>query len=235
MHPYDHARSSARTHGGQWQDYFALHSWFDASKSVLCRFTHRALRHHREGVQEATTIFGPWVRNSDGAGIDTATLGLQHLAEDCPNPVDAKDWLIGFDAPDWLPSELPTVWDLAEASAKRFGGLSADFLPLHRWFLATAGWAVGNEHLVFRHHAFGIFEAENRFGPVILLAGARAVPTRVVAERHVQDVLGRVPPATEYLRRIKGERWMLQATSPRRIALDDPCPAVTSEVSNVPA
>lgn len=45
MHPYDHARSSARIHGGSWQDYFPLHTWFDASKSVLCRFTHRALRH----------------------------------------------------------------------------------------------------------------------------------------------------------------------------------------------
>ena len=50
MHPYDHARSSARIHGGVWQDYFELHSWFDASKSLLCRFTHRALRHHLEGV-----------------------------------------------------------------------------------------------------------------------------------------------------------------------------------------
>jgi hypothetical protein len=41
-----------------------------------------------------------------------------------------------------------------------------------------------------------------------------------VAERHVQDVLGRVPSATDFLRPIKGERWMLQAASARKFGLD---------------
>jgi hypothetical protein len=81
-------------------------------------------------------------------------------------------------------------------------------------------WAHNSSHLVFRHHAFGVFEAEARFGPVIALSPDKAIPTRVVAERHVQDVLGRVPPATDFLRRINGERWMLQATSPRKLGLD---------------
>ncbi|MCG8273897.1 hypothetical protein MIC97_20645 [Aquamicrobium sp. NLF2-7] len=235
MHPYDHARSSARIHGGVWQDYFALHSWFDASKAVLCRFTHRALRHHLEGAAEAMAHFGADIRNSDGVDVDTMTLGLQHLEEDCPHTVHARDWLVGFDAPDWLPAELPDAEDLAQASVMRFGGKVSDFLPLHRWFLATAGWADGNEHLAFRHHAFGVFEAEARFGPVILIDDRRAVPTRVVAERHVQEVLGRVPPATEFLRRIRGERWMLQATSPRKLGLDFPPSQITQEVNHVSA
>ena len=177
MHPYDHARSSARIHGGVWQDYFALHAWFDVTKSLLCRFTHRALRHHLEGAAE----------------------------------------------------------DLAEASVMRFGGNPSVFLPLHRWFLATANWTEGNEHLAFRHHAFGIFEAEGRFGPIIHQTDGRMIPTRVVAERHVQEVLGRVPSATEFLRRIKGERWMLQATSPRKLGLDAPATAVAREKSDATA
>lgn len=57
--------------------------------------------------------------------------------------------------------------------------------------------------------------------------------TRVVAERHVQEVLGRVPPATEFLRRIRGERWMLQATSPRRLGLDTPTFAARKEAADV--
>lgn len=222
MHPYDHARSSARIHGGVWQDYFALHAWFDASKSVLCRFTHRALRHHLEGVSEAVSVFGVLIANSDGADIDTRRLGLQHLEEDCPRLVNARDWLIDFDRPDWFPAGLPQAEDLAHASAQRFGGEAANYLPLHQWFLATASWTSGLDHLAFRHHAFGVFEAEARFGPVLDLGEGRAVPTRVVAERHVQEVLGRVPPATEFLRRVKGERWMLQATSPRKLGLDEP-------------
>lgn len=235
MHPYDHARSSARIHGGVWQDYFALHAWFDVTKSLLCRFTHRALRHHLEGAAEAMAHFGADIRNSDHVDVDTMTLGVQHLDEDCPRIVNARDWLVGFDAPDWLPAAISTAEDLAEASVMRFGGNPSVFLPLHRWFLATANWTEGNEHLAFRHHAFGIFEAEGRFGPIIHQTDGRMIPTRVVAERHVQEVLGRVPSATEFLRRIKGERWMLQATSPRKLGLDAPATAVAREKSDATA
>lgn len=117
----------------------------------------------------------------------------------------------------------------------RFEGEAEDFLPLHRWFLATADWSEGNAHLMFPHHAFSVFEAEARFGPVIHHGDGRATPTRVVAERHVQEVLGRVPPATEFLRRIKGERWMLQAMSPRKLGLDAPTSSATMEKINVVA
>lgn len=220
MHPYDHARSSAKIHGGCWSDYLPYHTWFDATKSVLCRFTHRALRHHIEGVGEAVAIFGPSVLNGDGVQVSTEQLGMQHLEEDCTHPPDATVWLIGFDMPDWLPTAEPDSAELAEASAARFGGTVDAYLGLHAWFLETRNWSAGPEHFVFRHHAFGIFEAEARFGPVIALGAGNAVPTRVVAERHVQGILGRVPPATEFLRRIKAERWMLQATSPGKLGLD---------------
>jgi hypothetical protein len=224
MHPYDHSRSSAKIHGGVWSDYLAVHAWFDATKAAQCRFTHRALRHHIEGVAVAVSIFGPSVVNSDGVKVATEQLGMQHLEEDCTYPPEATVWLIDFDAPEWLPiwssTSGPDSTELANASAVRFGGEPGAYLALHAWFLETRNWSDGPEHLLFRHHAFGVFEAEARFGPVIALDNGKAVPTRVVAERHVQTVLGRVPPATDFLRRIKGERWMLQATSPRKLGLD---------------
>jgi hypothetical protein len=220
MHPYDHSRSSAKIHGGCWRDYFAVHAWFDASKAVQCRFTHRALRHHIEGVAEAVSIFGPSVVNRDDVKVAIEQLGMQHLEEDCTYPPEATVWLIDFDAPDWLPISEPDSGELANASAARFGGDPSAYLALHAWFLETRNWSYGPEHLLFRHHAFGIFEAEARFGPVIASDNGKAVPTRVVAERHVQQVLGRVPSAADFLRRIKGERWMLQATSPRKLGLD---------------
>ncbi|MBN9245835.1 MAG: hypothetical protein J0I98_23980 [Mesorhizobium sp.] len=220
MHPYDHARSSAKIHGGCWHDYFPIHAWFDATKVIQCRFTHRALRHHIEGVAEAVSIFGPSIVNRDGVTVATERLGMQHLEEDCMHPPEATVWLIDFDAPDWLPISEQDSGELANASATRFGGEPSAYLALHAWFLETRNWSDGPEHLLFRHHAFGVFEAEARFGPVIVLDDDKAVPTRVVAERHVQTVLGRVPSATDFLRRIKGERWMLQATSPRKLGLD---------------
>lgn len=109
MHPYDHARSSARRYGGICQDYNPLHAWFDATKSILCRFTHRALRHHIEGAREAVAVFGDDILNSDGVKISTMSLGLQHLEEDAPRVVKASEWLVGFAAPDWLPATTPTA------------------------------------------------------------------------------------------------------------------------------
>jgi hypothetical protein len=32
-HPWHHAVSSARRHGGAPEDYLAIHEWFDASKA----------------------------------------------------------------------------------------------------------------------------------------------------------------------------------------------------------
>ncbi len=220
MHPYDHARSSARRFGGQWQDYYLCHAWFDATKSVQCRFTHRALRHHLEGVEESIGIFGSAIPNSDGVMVELRQIGRQHLDEDCGIIPHARDWLIGLDVPDWLPEEAPDSTALATAGAQRFGGEPGHYRALHDWFLATQNWCAAAEHLLFRHHSFGIFEAEARFGPALDVGNDRRVPTRVVAERHVQKVLNRIPAAVDVLRRIKGARWMLQATSPRKLGLD---------------
>ncbi len=220
MHPYDHARSSARRFGGRWRDYYACHAWFDATKSIQCRFTHRALRHHLEGVEEALAVFGSELLNSAGEVVDVRDLGLQHLDEDCGIIPHARDWLTGFEPPTWLPQEEPEPAELAIASAARFGGVPDHYLALHDWFLATGSWCDGAEHLLFRHHSFGIFEAESRFGPALDIGDGRRAPTRAVAERHVHSVLGRTPAAVDILRRIKGARWMLQAASPQKLGLD---------------
>jgi len=218
MNPYDHARSSARIHGGCWSDYHPLHAWFDLTKSAHCHFTHRALRHHHEGIDEAVMIFGPSVRNSDGVLVSTEALGRQHVEEDCRGMPHAAQWLDGFDIPGWFQMPLPAAADLACSSALRFGGSSDMYLPLHEWFLATRHWTEGPEHLLFRHHAFGIYETESRFGPA-LTDGVSTVPTRVVAEQHVRSILGRLPTAPDLLRRLQAQRWMLQATSPARLGL----------------
>lgn len=219
MNPYDHARSSAAIHGGTWEDYHRVHAWFDATKAAICHFSHRALRHHREGIETMRTAIGATVTNADGVTVDTGELGRQHLLEDCAREPVAADWLEGFKAPAWMPDAAPRAEDLAARSARRFGGTAADHLPIHAWFLETAAWADGPAHLAFRHHAFGAFEAEERFGPAITWNGG-GVATRVVAENHIRTVLGRVPPASAWLQHIHGERWMTRATSPAKLGLN---------------
>lgn len=213
MNPYDHARSSARIHGGDWTDTHAVHAWFDATKAAHCHFSHRALRHHREGIDVMRSRFGTAVPNSAGGTIATTELGRQHLLEDCAHEPCAADWLEGFDDPEWLPAETPDVELLARRAVSRFGGTVDDHLPLHAWFLETAAWADGPRHLAFRHHAFGAFEAEERFGPAIGWDGG-SIATRIAAEIHIRHVLGRVPPASSWLRRIRGQRWMMRAAAP---------------------
>lgn len=220
MHPYHHALSSQRRHGGEISDYLPLHSWFDASKTVLGHFTHRALRHHREGVAEAARIFGETIAIADGARVPVELLGLQHLAEDMSMLPSAADWLSHIKLPAALsPTMLFTPAGLATASGARFGVAPELVLPLHRWFLETAAWFPDTRHLAMRHHSFGIFEAEARFGVLLANGDARPLPTRSVGEWHVRAVLGRVPAATDFLRHLKGQRWMAAAQSSRKLGL----------------
>jgi hypothetical protein len=223
MHPYHHALSSQRTYGGEIIDYLPLHNWFDASKSALAHFTHRALHHHREGIGEAVRLFGSTRCNADRAAISVEALGLQHLAEDMSMIPSAADWLEHLilpptGAPLFPSNPVPSADELATASAGRFQISPHLLLPLHSWFLETATWFGDARHLAIRHHSFGIFEAEQRFGAVIY-EYHHTVPTRIVAEWHVRTVLGRIPAAADFLRRIQGQPWMAAAHNARRRGL----------------
>lgn len=103
MHPYHHAVSSVRQHGGTIQDYIELHKWFDASKEQFCDFRHRCLRHHSQGVFECERIFGATITNADGKQIPTRILGEQHVREDCGGRVPSLgDWLMHIRPQPWM-------------------------------------------------------------------------------------------------------------------------------------
>jgi hypothetical protein len=101
-HPYHHALSSARRHGGTAEDYLPLHDWFDASKAHLADYRHRALRHHSEGIFEAERVFGPTIRNSDGKEVPTRILGEQHVREDLGRIPTLADWLLCIKGEPWM-------------------------------------------------------------------------------------------------------------------------------------
>jgi hypothetical protein len=223
MHPYHHALASQREHGGESIDYLPLHNWFDASKTSLAYFTHRMVNHHHEGIREAVRLFGATIVNADGAAVSVETLASQHLAEDMSVIPSAADWLQHMpcpaaDGPITPPRVTPSAAQLAAASARHFQTTPDVMLPLHSWFLETATWFDDPRHFAMRHHSFGIFQAEQRFG-VALGHGPSPVPTRVAGEWHIRTVLGRIPAAADYLRRIKGQPWMAAAHNARRRGL----------------
>jgi hypothetical protein len=224
VNPYHHALSSQREHGGTAADYQFLHNHFDASKATLAHFTHRFINHHREGVREAVQLFGPTIVNADGAAVSVETLALQHLAEDMSIIPSVADWLHHMDlpltgGPIRLPAETPSPEQLAALSARHFNTDAPAMFHLHSWFLETASWFDDARHLSARHHSFGIYQAEHRFGVVLGQDTAHPIPTRVAGEWHVRAVLGRIPATADFLRRLKGQPWMAAAHNARRRGL----------------
>lgn len=102
-HPFHHAESSARKFGGAPSDYQAIHDWFDASKEHLAIFTHRALRHHTQGIFEAERVFGPTIVNAAGRTIPVRWIGEQHVKEDCQGRIPSMaDWLKRIQPEPWM-------------------------------------------------------------------------------------------------------------------------------------
>jgi hypothetical protein len=101
-HPWHHAISSARKHGGKPEDYLAIHEWFDASKAHHGDFRHRALRHHTAGVFECEAVFGTTLENSDGRELPVRWIAEQHVVEDLGFIPSVSDWLSTIEAEPWM-------------------------------------------------------------------------------------------------------------------------------------
>jgi hypothetical protein len=96
MHPYHHALSSAKKHGGQPSDYQYIHDWFDATKAFFGDARHRALRHHTAGIYWCEEEFGTTVPTSEGKKIPVRVIAEQHVMED-----------MGFlPTPEWWLSQM---------------------------------------------------------------------------------------------------------------------------------
>jgi len=96
----------------------------------------------------------------------------------------------------------------AQSSAKRFGGTTEDYLPIHNWFDESKAFLADVRHRALRHHAEGIFLCEEIFGVSITNSEGKEIPVRYIGEQHVKEDLGRIPSAQDWLTQIKPERWM---------------------------
>lgn len=98
----------------------------------------------------------------------------------------------------------------ANLSAKKFGGIPADYIDIHNWFDQTKAHIADSRHRMVLHNAFGIFLAEQIFGDQIVLSSGtikkmpyitnsdgRQINVRDVAEQHVLDDLGHIPSLSE--------------------------------------
>jgi hypothetical protein len=102
MHPLDHAKSSAKKYGGNYEDYLKIHEWFDASKELMGDLRHRAWRHHTAGIFECERVFGKFITNSQGKRVPVRVIGEQHVVEDLGIVPTLEAWLSNMRITGWM-------------------------------------------------------------------------------------------------------------------------------------
>lgn len=103
----------------------------------------------------------------------------------------------------------------ARSSAKRFGGIPEDYLPIHDFFDSTKQVIADSRHRAILHSAFGIFVAERVFGTVITNSDGKKVSVRDVGEQHVMEDMGEIPSMEKWFRTMQIEPWMLGTEAKR--------------------
>lgn len=126
---------------------------------------------------------------------------------------------------------MANPWHHSVSSSRKWGGKPEDYLPVHAWFDRSKRSFADFRHRALYHHTEGIFDCEAHFGPTIELSTCakcgdeksehyeygdedlhvftpKLIPTRWIGEQHVQEDLGFIPHAAQYLERITAEPWM---------------------------
>ena len=105
-----------------------------------------------------------------------------------------------------------TPWKHAESSARKWGGVPADYVALHDWFDETKSFTGDWTHRALRHHSAGIQWSIERFGHVIVNSKGLAIPTKMLAEQHVEEDCGFIPTPQDWLKALgkNPEPWMLK-------------------------
>lgn len=108
----------------------------------------------------------------------------------------------------------------AESSARKFGGVPADYLAIHSWFDSTKQFLALPSHRALRHHASGVWEAERVFGVAISNSSGRQVPVRFIGEQHVREDCRCIPTVADWLKNLPIEPWMVNGVILPDVELD---------------
>ena len=98
----------------------------------------------------------------------------------------------------------------AESSAKRWGGNVEDYQKIHDWMDESKKLTAHFAHRALRHHAEGCFAAEKEFGHTITNSDGKAIPVRLIVEKHIIEDLGWIPSFDDWIKQIKLTPWMIK-------------------------
>jgi hypothetical protein len=102
MKPFQHAKSSARKHGGVPEDYQALHDFFDSTKASVPDIRHRAILHSSFGIFLLERVFGTTITNSEGRRVVVRDIGEEHVIEDLGFIPTLNRWLRNMPIETWM-------------------------------------------------------------------------------------------------------------------------------------
>lgn len=105
----------------------------------------------------------------------------------------------------------------AISSARQYGGSFSDYLPIHNWFDETKAHYPDMRHRALRHHAEGIFWAEEKFGVYITNSDGKMIPVRFIGEQHIREDIGYIPTIKDYLELMKPAAWIYKPGEGRKL------------------
>ncbi len=102
-HPWHHAISSSKKHGGLPEDYLEIHNWFDQTKAHMPDVRHRAILHSSFGIFLCEQMFGVTMTNSSGKQVPVRIIAEQHIMEDMGGKIPTmQDWLGDLPLRPWM-------------------------------------------------------------------------------------------------------------------------------------
>lgn len=101
----------------------------------------------------------------------------------------------------------------AESSARKWGGIAADYMPIHNFMDSSKSAMPDNRHRALTHNSWFIGVGgplELIFGHEITNSDGRRVSVRDIGEQHVLEDFGMkfIPTAQDYLQEVEFKDWM---------------------------
>lgn len=221
MKPLQHALIAAHRYGGEWQDWYAFHDWFDQSKMVFPSMQHRMFLHSDFGCHLAVRVFGEFLTAKDGSRVATRELSQDHQIEDLGRVIPLAEWLAELDAlrldqakaqalRHQPQSEQVLATDPLSGLVQRYGGCETDYAPIVAFFDEPAQYARDDSRSQWiLHNSFGIYLAEEVFGKVLTQDNGRLISVRSLGETLVKARLGFIPSAAVVASRVRLRSWMV--------------------------
>jgi len=100
-------------------------------------------------------------------------------------------------------------WIHSLSSAKKFGGIPEDYLPIHNLLDSSKGVIADNRHRSLTHNAWFLsVMLEKVFGSTLVNSGGKTISVRDIGEQHVFEDMGCIPSAQDFLDNMEYKSWM---------------------------